>query len=356
MLPTRRQTILAAIVEQYIETGEPVGSKALLSKLDVNVSSATIRNDMAALTKLGYIYQPHTSAGRIPTQAGYRYYVDNLMKVAELGEGDRRRIEAGVDTRSGDPEALLQKAGEALVDFTNFAALSTTPADENAYIRSIEMVPVSPKMVMVVLLTSTGILKSKPCRTDTTVDEDIVSTFREVADEHLVGRSLSDISTVMIQTLVASLGAQALSMSPLLVTVSDLVAEASQASVSLKGQSNLLGYKEYGGNLVELLNFLHQSEPLGMLVADTGGSDTGIEIRIGSENKYKELSNSTTIISHYRIGNGPSGAIGIIGPTRMDYSRLIPSIKYLSDIVSRVLSEVYEEELSNGDTREENDR
>ena len=105
-----------------------------------------------------------------------------------------------------------------------------------------------------------------------------------------------------------------------------------------------------------LLNFLHQSEPLGMLVADTGGSDTGIEIRIGSENKYKELSNSTTIISHYRIGNGPSGAIGIIGPTRMDYSRLIPSIKYLSDIVSRVLSEVYEEELSNGDTREENDR
>ena len=137
MLPTRRQQILAAIVEQYIETGEPVGSKALLSKLDINVSSATIRNDMAALTAQGLIYQPHTSAGRIPTQSGYRYYVDNLMKMEELGETDRRRIEAGVDERSGDPEALLTKAGEALVNFTNFAALSTTPSDEHAFILSL---------------------------------------------------------------------------------------------------------------------------------------------------------------------------------------------------------------------------
>ena len=356
MLPNRRQQILAAIVEQYIETGEPVGSKALLSRLDINVSSATIRNDMAELTRLGLIYQPHTSAGRIPTQSGYRYYVDHLMKVQELGEGDRRRIEAGVDERSGDPEALLTKAGEALVNFTNFAALSTTPSDENAYIKNIEMVPVTPRVAMVVLLTSTGILKSKPCRMDVTLTPDLKASFDELVKEHFNGVPLQDISTVKIQTLAASLGAKALSMSALLATIADLAEMASQADIRLEGKSNLLGYKEYSENLPALLKFLGDEEPLNMLVSSGEGSGPGIEVRIGSENRFSELANSTTIIARYRIGDGATGAIGIIGPTRMNYSKLIPSIQYLSDIVSKVLSEVYEEDtLTNERNEEETD-
>lgn len=344
MLPTRRQQILAAIVEQYIETGEPVGSKALLSKLDINVSSATIRNDMAALTAQGLIYQPHTSAGRIPTQSGYRYYVDNLMKVEELEETERRRIEAGVDERSGDPEALLSKAGEALVNFTNFAALSTTPSDEHAFIKNIEMVPVSPRVAMVVLLTSTGILKSKPCRMDVTLTSDLKETFDTLVREHFNGTPLADINTVKIQTLAASLGVKALSMSGLLATIADLAEMASQAEIKLEGKSNLLGYKEYSENLPDLLKFLGDEEPLNMLVSQSEGTGPGIEVRIGSENRFSELSNSTTIISRYKIGDGATGAIGIIGPTRMNYSKLIPSIQYLSDIVSKILSEVYEED------------
>ena len=347
MAETRRQKILAAIVEQYIETGEPVGSKALLDKLDVSVSSATIRNDMAALTKLGYIYQPHTSAGRIPTQSGYRYYVDNLMQVAELGEVDRRQIEASVDSRSGDPDALLEKAGEALVSFTNFAAISTTPSNENATIRNIEMVQISPRMAMVVMLTSTGLLKSKAFRSDVEITMDVVDTFRSIVEEHFLGKPLFDINTIMIQTLVASLGAKALAMSTPLVTIADLVGEASQTSVRLDGQSNLLDYKDLGDNPAELLNFLHRGEPLNMLVEASSSSDTDIEVRIGSENRYKELANSTTIISKYKIGDGATGAIGIIGPTRMNYSKIIPGLKYLSDVVSQILSEVYEEDSSN---------
>ena len=352
MLPLRRQKILAAIVEQYIDTGEPVGSKALLSRLDMSVSSATIRNEMAALTQLGYIYQPYTSAGRIPTQSGYRYYVDNLMQVEALAEGEKRRIEAGVDERSGDPEALLQKVGNAIVDFTNFAALSTTPSDENAYIKNIEMVQLSPRMAMLVLLTSTGLLKSKPCRMDIEIDEDIRDTFNSIVQSELVNKPLGNINTILIQTLVASLGAKALAMSPLLVTVSELVELASQAEIRLEGKSNLLNYREYDDNLGELLRFLNDEEPLGLLLEDSNHSsnETGIEVRIGSENRFKELSNSTTIIAKYRIGDGATGAIGIIGPTRMNYSKLIPSLKYLTDIVSDVLSKVYEED---SDTHEE---
>ncbi len=353
MLPTRRQQILAAIVEQYIETGEPVGSKALLSRLDIHVSSATIRNDMAALTEQGLIYQPHTSAGRIPTQSGYRYYVDNLMKPETLTEGERRRIEAGVDERSGDPEALLSKAGEALVNFTNFAALATTPSDENAYIKNIEMVPVSPKVAMVVLLTSTGILKSKPCRMDAPLTAEMKEAFDVLVDEHFRGVPVAEVNTVKIQTLAASLGAKALSMSALLVTIADLAEMASQAEVRLEGKSNLLGYKEYSENLPTLLKFLGDEEPLGMLVSSAESSGPGIEVRIGSENRFSELSNSTTIISRYRIGDGATGAIGIIGPTRMNYSKLIPSIQYLSDIISKILSEVYEEDTLTHEERDE---
>ena len=193
MLSTRREKILGAIVEQYIATGEPVGSKTLLSKLSISVSSATIRNDMAALTKLDLIYQPHTSAGRIPTEKGYRYYVDNLMKPEELGEGDRRRIEAGVDTRSGDPEILLEKVGEALGELTNFAAMATTPADENASIRNIRMAPVSSRTCVVVLLTSTGILKSKACRMDTEITDDIIQSFRDIVGREFIGKPLKEI-------------------------------------------------------------------------------------------------------------------------------------------------------------------
>ena len=349
MLPQRRQKILAAIVEQYIETGEPVGSKALQSIAGLDVSSATIRNEMAELTAQGFITQPHTSAGRVPTQAGYRYYVDNLMKPAELEENERRRIESGLDYRSGDPEQLLQAAGETLVDFTNFAAISTTPSDEHAFIKNIEMVPVSPKMAMIVLLTSTGILKSKACRTDVPITADLQDAFSDIVRKNFFGTPLSDVNTVMIQTLVASLGAKALSMSPLLVTISDLVEAASVSEVNLSGQSNLLGYKECNDNAGQLLDFLHKEEPLGMLVSGSGDSDSDIEIRIGSENRYKELENSSMIISKYKIGDNATGAIGIIGPTRMNYSKLVPSIKYLTDIISKFLSDVYEEESSSGE-------
>ena len=169
-------------------------------------------------------------------------------------------------------------------------------------------------------------------------------TVDQLVEEQFRGTPLSDINTVKIQTLAASLGAKALSMSSLLATVSDLAEMASQADIKLEGKSNLLGYKEYSDNLPSLLKFLGDEEPLNMLVSSGEASGPGIEVRIGSENRFSELSNSTTIISRYKIGDGATGAIGIIGPTRMNYSKLIPRIQYLTDIISKVLSEVYEED------------
>ena len=337
-LPDRKKKILSDIVEQYIATGEPVGSKTLCDLLNMSVSSATVRNDMSDLSELGYLDQPHTSAGRIPTQKAYRYYIDHLMPLYEIDDADRKRIEAGVDNRVSDPEQLLEKATEVLVDFTNCASVSTTLADENAVIRKVEIVQIAPKTAMLVLLASTGIIKSKACRTDVEITPDIIETFYSIVAQDFIEKPLADISTAMIQTLAASLGNKALAMSPLLVALSDLANAASQSEVILGGQANLLNYREFDQNAGELLEFLHRGEPLNRLISSI---KSDFDVKIGSENSYKELENSSMIISRYMIS-------GRIGPTRINYSKLIPSLKYLTGIVGRLLSEVYEEDMPNG--------
>lgn len=344
-LPERKKIILATIVENYITTGEPVGSKAICNMLDMSVSSATVRNDMSDLSELGFLEQPHTSAGRVPTSLGYRYYIDNLMPYYELGQEERKNIDEKVDLKLGDPEQLLERAGEILVDFTNYASLSTTPADEYDIVKRVEMVQVSPKTAIIVLLTSKGILKSKACRTDVRITPDYIETFYSVVNQNFLGKLLTDIGTAMIQTLVASLGNKALAMSPLLVTLSELASDASQSEIILGGQSNLLNYREFESNAGELLNFLHRDEPLNQIISST---KSDLDVLIGNENIYRELANSSMIISRYRISGNEGGSIGIIGPIRMDYKKLIPSIRYLTDIVGKLLSEVYEEDTLNG--------
>lgn len=186
-LSERKEKILAAVVEQYIKTGEPVGSKALLDSLDMSVSSATVRNEMADLGYLGLLDQPHTSAGRVPTGEGYRYYVDNLVPESELSDESRRLIDAGIGNANGDPESLLRHAGEALAYLTQCAAVMTTPSGENTKIKRVELVPISPHTAMIVLLASNGILRSKLFRLDSAIDTTICETFYNVAQAMLIG-------------------------------------------------------------------------------------------------------------------------------------------------------------------------
>ncbi|MEE0981582.1 MAG: heat-inducible transcriptional repressor HrcA, partial [Acutalibacteraceae bacterium] len=232
-LSQRKEKILAAVVEHYIKTGEPVGSKTLLSALDITVSSATIRNEMAELVALGFLEQPHTSAGRIPTNEGYRYYVDRLMGVRPLDESVKRQIEAGVSLKNASPEAILAKASEFLADMTDCAAVSTTPSGENATIKRVEFVPVGTRTGMIVLLTSTGVIKSKVCRSDVDLNSSMIEKFYNIVKSSFLGLPLDEIDTATLQTLVASMGMDALTMIPFVSAVSELAQEAMQTMVML---------------------------------------------------------------------------------------------------------------------------
>ncbi len=339
-LGKRKEMILAAIVEQYIKSGEPIGSKLIMQSLPISVSSATIRNEMSDLHELGLLEQPHTSAGRIPSQAGYRYYVDKLMNKDVLSEEERKMIKSELERSIGNPDKLLEKAGEMLAKITGCAAVATTPTDEGATIKHIELMPVGTRIAMVVMMTSSGIIKNGICRTETELTPEMVQNFYDIVNECFIGHPVSDVGTVMIQTLVASLGMNALSMSPLFVVLADIANQALQAEIRLEGEQNLLHHREFGNSIYDMMQFFDEKDKLERAISR---DKSGLQVIIGRENMYRQLENSSMIISRYSIGGHDGGAIGIIGPTRLDYAKLIPSIEYLTDLLGQLLTDTFEE-------------
>lgn len=339
-LSERKKQILAAIVEQYIKTGEPVGSKGLLSSTGMSVSSATIRNEMSDLAAMGYLEQPHTSAGRIPSQKGYRYYVDNLMKNREIDELNKHMIEAGISSAAGDPERLIARAGEVLADLTKCACVSTAPGGNTMIIRKIELVPVGIHSAMLVLLTSNGILKSRLCRLDCELTAKICEQFYNIVQSCIIGKPASEISVVSMQTVAASIDGDVFAMLPLMAAVCELAKSVSDSKIILGGSSNLFSHKDYGTNAIELLEFLNKREPLSEVM---NGITEPLNVKIGRENLYRQLENSSVIIAKYSVGGDDSGTIGLIGPTRMDYENIIPSVKYLTNLVGRLITQAIEE-------------
>ncbi|MCL2512559.1 MAG: heat-inducible transcriptional repressor HrcA [Oscillospiraceae bacterium] len=337
----RKQKILAMVVEQYITTGEPVGSKSITVLLGNAVSSATVRAEMAELSEMGFLEQPHTSAGRVPSQKGYRYYVDRLMGKYELSSAEQHTLHNRLRTHAGEPEKVLEKAGGILAELTGCAAVSSTPLDEHTSIKRVELVPMGAKTALVVFLTSSGVLKSRVCRCDSEITIEMVELFYNIAAAEFIEKHPSDIHTAGVQTIAASLGDKALAMTPLLVTLSELCAAAAQSELLLEGQSNLLNHKELENSAAELMEFLKQAEPLSRLLSSKRDD---LSILIGKENFFKELENSSMILARYHIGGQNAGSLGIIGPTRIDYARLIPSIRYLSYLVGNLLSEALDEE------------
>lgn len=347
-LGKRKGMILSAIVEHYVQTGEPVGSKFLMSTLPISVSSATIRNEMSELAEMGLLDQPHTSAGRIPSQKGYRYYIDNLMSRSELSEDERDEIKTQLERFAGSPEKLLGKASEILAKLTDCASIATTPTDEGAIVKKIELVPVGTRLAMIVLITSSGIIKNGICRTDTELTPEMVENFYQITEKTFIGRPVSDIGTVMIQTLVASLGAGALSMSPLFTYLADLASKAVQADIHLEGEQNLLHHREFSDSVFDMMQFFDEGDKLERAVSANKGS---LSITIGKENMFRQLENTSMIISRYNIRGHETGAIGIIGPTRLDYAKLIPGIEYLTELVSKMLTDTFDD--STAETKED---
>lgn len=338
-LAERKKAILVAVIESYIRTGEPVGSKVLVGLLDNAVSSATIRNDMADLAAMGFLEQPHTSAGRIPTPKAFRFYIDNLMRRRDVEEARQNAITFRLENAAGDPDRLLGEAAQMLSEATGCAAMTTPPVEFAETLRRVEFLRMSPRTVMVALMTSSGTLRSRLCRALTEVSDNQLQILCTLLTERFVNRPLSEIGLPELQQLLLSLGADSLSLAGLVTGFYDLVNESSQAEVLLKGQLQLLENPDYQWeNARLLLSFLSRRERLAsMLAAYTGG----LHVLLGSESLCPELSGSSMIVTRYSPDGRQSGAIGLIGPTRMDYAGVIPQLEFIAGTMSRLMAELW---------------
>lgn len=341
MEPTQRKLkILEAVVEAFIKTGEPVGSKVLSENIDFNVSSATIRNDMAELASLGLLEQTHTSSGRIPTELGYRIYIDKLMKRIPLTKYEQSHIYDMLYPVSDAPEHLLEGAAVLLSKITGCVAVAASPPGESAVIKKIKFIRTGKYTAMAVLITSTGSVKTKLFRCDFVITPELTEMFEKTMNERFSGIPVTDVTPAFMQSSAAALGEMSMLMTNVLIAVNDTAKDASTANISIKGQSNFFTMPELASSDGKrVMEFLSHSRELEKLLT---GADSKANVLIGSEIKHPALSRLSVIASHYTTTPECSGVLALIGPVRMNYPKIISALEYTSGIVGNMLSELIE--------------
>lgn len=340
-LDDRKKRILGALVDCYVATGEPVGSKLLSGVLDLHVSSATIRNEMSELAEMGLLVQPHTSAGRTPTQAGYRYYVDSLMHAYPLTVSEQSRINVVLRIDGSDLDSVLSKAGDILAAITGCVAVSVAPR-ANLRIRSVEVVPAGKRSMLIVLVASPGVLRSRLCKAGDDVDVDMLAYFSNVLREKLAGLPPEAATPKLKEEMNQALRKYADALGPALEAVFDEIGVLRDAEVFLGGETNLFCFPEFhDGSALEIIRFLEQREQLSKLVDDVRGP---VKVRIGTENGADLMRSSSLIAAPYRVGGKTQGTVGIIGPIRMNYAKLVSHIEYFSSVLGKLISDTFTDE------------
>lgn len=336
-LDARKLKILGAIVGEYIRTGEPVGSKKVAELLKEQISSATCRNEMALLFDLGLLEQPHTSAGRIPSHLGFRVYLDKVFSCEPLTEEEKDSIDALFNIQNPDPDRLLEDAAETLAKFTGFASVSLTRPPDYVSIRRIELIPISPTVVMIVVIASNGVVKHKVYRLDMYCSPEIIDFFTKFANDRFIGRTADEISGRYLQSVAVALGEYSRIFTPLLAGIYELCHQIYAGQVYAQGSINLLEYPEFRASGYELLKLLESQQELQEIMDSEPGQT--LQIKIGKENAYSQLENTAVLVARYNLGKGNSGAIGVIGPVRMDYDKLIPHLEYFAKTLGNLLSD-----------------
>lgn len=333
----RRLKILEYVVDAYIRTGEPIASATVSKMLGGSVSPATVRNDMATLERLGFLEQPHTSAGRIPTYGGYRLYINRLMKPQTLSNEQRKEIDDLLRSDVGSVNAVIDNAVNALAEITGYAAISTNDLPRFSVISKVEVVPAGRRLYAILLITSAGDIKNKICRMEFDLTNEQLEFFEQLLKRELLGLTVDSLTPAMLKNLTAAMGSYFLSLSPLLYTLYQLSDEIAKRNVDVKGENNLLKYSDF--KPTELMQFLSAKEQISNILTS---AFSGINVVFGKETDTFAITNSSMILANYGQKQ-PLGSFGVIGPIRLEYSKIIPYISYFSESVSRIIDGMLED-------------
>ena len=337
ILDERKTKILQAIIRNYLETGEPVGSRTISKFTDLNLSSATIRNEMADLEEMGFIIQPHTSAGRIPSDKGYRFYVDTLMEAKEREVSEMREM---LIERQDRMEEMLHQMARVLAKDTQYATLVTTPQTRGSKVKFIQLSRVTPGQLPVVIVAEGNIIKNDILPVSEDISDETLLKLNILLNTNLTGLSIGEISLGM----VAAIKQQAGIHSDIVSEVIDDIAEAIKAEDDLEiytsGTNNIFRYPELADQhkASELINTFEEKEQLCDLIQDSlvENNETGIQVYIGDEMPVKSMKDCSVVTATYELGDGMRGTIGIVGPKRMDYDRVVGTLKTLQSKLDEI--------------------
>ena len=326
----RKLKILHAIIQNYLETGEPVGSRTISKYTDLNLSSATNRNEMSDLEEMGYIIQPHTSAGRIPSDKGYRLYVDMLMeeKEQELNEMQDQMLD-----KADKMDQLLKQAAKVLATNTNYATMVSTPMNNSNKIKFIQLSMVDEEQVIAVIVLGGNVIKNKIINIDEPISNENLLKLNMLLNTTLNGMSIEEINLGLIARLKEQAGIHSQVVGYVLDAVADAIHVDDDMHIYTSGATNIFKYPELSDNqsAQEIISAFEEKQQLSELVTQTLAQDenTGIQVYIGEETPVQTMRDCSVVTATYELGDGMKGTIGIIGPKRMDYEHVLKSMKRL---------------------------
>lgn len=330
-LSERKVKILQAIIRNYLETGEPVGSRTISKYTDLNLSSATIRNEMSDLEEMGYILQPHTSAGRIPSDKGYRLYVDTMMEQKDREIEEMKEV---MVQKEDKVDQLLKQVAKLLAVNTNYASMITTPTIHTNKLKFIQLSRVDVNQLLAVVVVEGNVIKNNIIHTAEELDDETLLKLNILLNTHLNGLALEEINLGMISSLKQQAGIH----SEIVADVIDAIAESIHAEEDLEvytsGANNIFRYPELADQqkASSIINTFEEKQLLTELVQENLSDDnnTGIQVYIGEETPIQSMKDCSVVTATYELGEGMRGTIGIIGPKRMDYDKVIGTLKTIT--------------------------
>lgn len=329
VLDERKKDILLTIIKLYLETGEPVGSRTISKKIGNVLSSATIRNEMSDLEELGYIIKPHTSAGRIPSDKGYRLYVNNLMKEKE---NEIKNLKTEMTARVDKLEDMLKTFVKTLAANTNYAAMIAGPSINNSKIKYVQLSNLGDKKVLIVVVAEGNVVKTKIVEFDKIIDAKVILDLNETLNNILSGEKVSELSGDRINDEINKLKKNKNEVATIVSEIGAAFEETNETdNIWTYGSNNFFKYKEFSesGNVSSLVETFEQKKDLAKLVekANQENEETGLKVYIGEESSVNAMKDCSIVTANCDFGNGMKGTIGVVGPKRMDYEKVLKTIK-----------------------------
>ena len=333
-LNDRKTKILEAIVMDYIKTAEPIGSRTIAKKYDFGISSATIRNEMSDLEDMGLIIQPHASAGRVPSDMGYRLYVDSLMRHRPLTDEETMYLQRMIMSNIHHVDYLMQETAKAIASLTRYATVVSEPREKKTAIKHVQLMPMDDRSILVIWVTDTKAVKNKTVPIQDPPDYDTLAALAKILNNALQNKTIDTITQQIVSELLEAFGTHARMLMPILGVLADAL--KAEGQVYKSGVNNFLAFPEFADR-DKVQAVLHALESQDMLSALLGLAPADeIQIIIGTENQVESLQNCSLIRANFSLGD-QGGVIGIIGPTRMDYAQAVSVMRGMLANINTVL-------------------